>query len=316
MLSRLLITCLLLLTVPLSHANRGAAITDHQAIRVASGVWVIHGPMEFPNPANQGFMNNPAWVKTEAGIVIIDPGSSVQVGEMLMSVIRKQTQDPIVAVFNTHKHGDHWLGNQAIRALYPDVPIYAHPNVLIDLKNGLGETWISAMSALTKGATSGTKTIGADHPLNDGDEITVGGVMFRVHNKGDAHTNGDLMIEIPATGVLFAGDNAVNGRVVRLDDSSVKGNIEAMTYALSLNLKVVVPGHGPTGGPEILREYSGYLSAIYDTVAELYEEGLSDFEMKQPVIKACLRYQGWAGFDDEIGRNLNRAYLEIEANDF
>jgi glyoxylase-like metal-dependent hydrolase (beta-lactamase superfamily II) len=35
----------------------------------------------------------------------------------------KITNKPIVAVFNTHVHGDHWLGNQAIVERYPAVKI-------------------------------------------------------------------------------------------------------------------------------------------------------------------------------------------------
>ena len=55
--------------------------------QVAPGVYVIHGPTELPSPSNQGFMNNPAFVVTDAGVVVIDPGSSVQVGEMLLCLL-------------------------------------------------------------------------------------------------------------------------------------------------------------------------------------------------------------------------------------
>ena len=92
--------------------------------QIAPGVYVIHGPTELPSPSNQGFMNNPAFIVTDAGVVVIDPGSSVQVGEMVLARIGRITDKPVLAVFNTHVHGDHWLGNQAIRARYPDVPIY------------------------------------------------------------------------------------------------------------------------------------------------------------------------------------------------
>ena len=87
--------------------------------QVSPGVYVIHGPTELPSPSNQGFMNNPAFIVNDAGVVVIDPGSSVQVGEMVLARIEKITDKPILAVFNSHIHGDHWLGNQAIRARYP-----------------------------------------------------------------------------------------------------------------------------------------------------------------------------------------------------
>ena len=42
--------------------------------QVAPGVYVIHGPTELPSPSNQGFMNNPAFIVTDEGVVVIDPG--------------------------------------------------------------------------------------------------------------------------------------------------------------------------------------------------------------------------------------------------
>ena len=81
------ITTLALMAVflfsPLSLADKGPAIKDYPARQVTDNVYVIHGPLGMPNPENQGFMNNPAFVITKDGIVVIDPGSSVQIGEML-----------------------------------------------------------------------------------------------------------------------------------------------------------------------------------------------------------------------------------------
>ncbi|MCB1737882.1 MAG: MBL fold metallo-hydrolase, partial [Gammaproteobacteria bacterium] len=87
MLARLLVVLTALLPLA-AWADKAPPIADHQAIEVADGVWVMHGPMSYPNPQNQGFMNNPGWVLTSAGVVVIDPGSSVQVGDMLLRVLR------------------------------------------------------------------------------------------------------------------------------------------------------------------------------------------------------------------------------------
>ena len=92
---------------PLSLADKGPALKDYPAEQVTENVYVIHGPLGMPNPENQGFMNNPAFVITNDGIVIIDPGSSVQTGEMLLRVMAKISDKPVIAVFNTHIHGDH-----------------------------------------------------------------------------------------------------------------------------------------------------------------------------------------------------------------
>ena len=96
-----------------------------KAEQVSPHVYVIHGPLELPNETNEGFMNNPAFVITNDGVVVVDPGSSVHTGNMLLREIRKITDKPVIAVFDTHVHGDHWLGNDAIQRAYPDAEIYA-----------------------------------------------------------------------------------------------------------------------------------------------------------------------------------------------
>ena len=52
--------------------------------------------------------------KAQDGVILVDPGSTYQVGKQVLAEIKKVTTKPVVAVFNTHIHGDHWLGNQAI----------------------------------------------------------------------------------------------------------------------------------------------------------------------------------------------------------
>ena len=59
---------------------------------------------------------------------------------------RSITEKPIVAVFNTHVHGDHWLGNQAVKAAWPDVAIYGHPNMLALIEQGEGKAWVDMIA--------------------------------------------------------------------------------------------------------------------------------------------------------------------------
>ena len=54
---------------------------DYPVTKLTERVYVIHGPNETPNKKNQGFFNNPGFVLTKKGVVVIDPGSSVQSSE-------------------------------------------------------------------------------------------------------------------------------------------------------------------------------------------------------------------------------------------
>ncbi|WP_456444684.1 MBL fold metallo-hydrolase [Thiolapillus sp.] len=288
----------------------------YQAMQVADEVYVIHGPKGVPSPQNQGFMNNPAFIVTEKGVVVVDPGSSVQVGEMVLDQIRKITDKPVVAVFDTHVHGDHWLGNQAILEAFPHVKIYAHPKMMERVEKGAGAQWLEVMMDMTKGATAGTRVVSANSPVNEGSVISIGGVDIHVLHEGKSHTDTDIMLHLPEKGVIFLGDNAGYGRMLRLNDGSFLGNIRNLNRALATNAKVFVPGHGPTAGPEAATEYRDYLQAVYQGVKSYFEDDLSDYEIKPRLLPKLARWKDWTDFDSLVGSHISLAYLEVEAAEF
>jgi glyoxylase-like metal-dependent hydrolase (beta-lactamase superfamily II) len=295
---------------------KGPAVTDYPADKVSDNTYVIHGPLGTPNPENQGFMNNPAFVITGKGIVIIDPGSSVQIGEMLLRVIAKTSDKPVIAVFNTHIHGDHWLGNQAIKAAYPDVPIYGHPNMIALIEQGEGDNWVALLERLTEDKTAGTEVVAPNVAVGNGDKFEFGDTSVRIHHYGIAHTTSDLMIEIPELSVTFLGDNALNNRIPRIDDGNIQGNIEACTRIRETGSKTYVPGHGLSGDESVPKAFCRYLDTLYTAVKQYYDEGLSDFEMKDQVAEQLSAFSSWSGFNEELGKHISLAYLQIEAAEF
>ena len=94
-------------------------LDDLSLYEAAKGVYVVHGIQGMPDKSNSGFMSNSGIVLTTSGVVIIDTGGSWEVGQRLVAEVHALTSAPVVAVFNTHIHGDHWLGNSAIAASYP-----------------------------------------------------------------------------------------------------------------------------------------------------------------------------------------------------
>ena len=295
---------------------KGPAVPDYPADRLANNLYVIHGPLTVPNAENQGFMNNPGLVITSQGVVIVDPGGTVQSGEMVLRVLKKITDQPVVAVFNTHVHGDHWLGNQAIRARYPDVPIYAHPNTIKRVEAGAGEEWVQRMENLTHGKSLGTRSVPPNIEIGHGDSITVGDTRFDILHYKPAHTDTDIMIAINGNEALFMGDNLVNGRLARAAEGSLKGVMQACDMAIAIKPAVIIPGHGQSGGMDMYEHAADLFRILYKTVREQYQNDVSDFEMKPVVEAALLAYKDWEEFDNLLGKTINQAYLEIEADEF
>ncbi len=284
----------------------------YPAKKIAAHTWAVFGPTGLPSPENKGFMNNPVFVITQKNVIVFDPGSSVHVGRALLKQIRKQTDKPVTHVFNTHVHGDHWLGNEAFFEANPEVKIYAHPVMIEEAKAGEAENWIKVMENLTKGISKGTKAIIPAIALKDGEEIKVDDITIKTHLSKISHTKTDAMFEIVQDKVFISGDNAFNQRMPRLDDGSYVGSMAALDKALKLDIDIVVPGHGPAGGKEILSNFHDFLFTIYDTSKTLLDDDLESFEMKPIIVKKMEKYKNWDNFDGAMGKLISIAVLEAE----
>ncbi|MEW6591909.1 MAG: MBL fold metallo-hydrolase, partial [Pseudomonadota bacterium] len=269
--------------------------------QVHANVYVIHGPQGIPSVENQSFMNNPAWVVTADGVVLIDPGSSVQAGRMVVAQLKKTTKKPVTHVFNTHVHGDHWLGNQAVLEAWPNAVIIAHPDMIKQAKAGADQFWLDLMSNLTKGYTDGTRAVIPTIEAADGQTFKIGGKTFRIHSSDDAHSKTDLMIEIVEDRILFTGDNVLARQSMNLRDGTFKGVMKATQRAYDLNAKLYVPGHGKTGDRKLVAEQKAYFDIFMKEVRRLYDEGKADFEMKPIVAEKLKAYAKWAEFDANLG---------------
>ncbi|MCM8856898.1 MAG: MBL fold metallo-hydrolase [Candidatus Thiodiazotropha sp.] len=311
-----LLAITLLVSSTTAIAERGPAIPDYPADRVAENVYVIHGPLGVPSVKNQGFMNNPAFVIGDKGVILIDPGSSVQTGEMVLRQIRKLSELPVVAVFNTHIHGDHWFANQAIRDAYPDVAIYGHEEMRKLVLKGEGQRFFETLMRMTEGAVAGTLEVPPNQSAAHGDELTIAGVTLRILFEPKAHSYSDIMIELPQQRILFLGDNVMSKRLGQMDSGTFNGNIAAIELALESRAEIYVPGHGRTGDREVPETYLDYLSSLKEEVAKHFEEGLSDFEMSPLIVETLSRFSDWVDFERNVGRHISLAYLEVEAELF
>ncbi len=279
-------------------------------IKVAEAVYVVQGPNAEPSLANQGFVNNPGFVVASRGVVVVDPGSSVQVGELLLRSIARVTDKPVVAVFDTVIDGDHWLGNQAIRAAFPHVVIYADPRMIAKAAVE-GKNWIRRLNGATDGAAKGTHVVVPDLGVDDGDTLALGGMHFRIFHTPVAYTDNAIMVEAVEAKAIFLGDNVLVGRTADLDDGDFRGNIGAIDAALASGAVYFIPGHGAPGGREAALAYRGYLAALYGSVERCAKLGLNDQAMRAIVYKDLAPYHAWTGFDEGLDRLIHRAKLQI-----
>lgn len=285
---------------------------------VNANVHVMHGPLGLPSVQNQGFMNNPAFIQGKNGITIVDPGSSYFAGKNIITEIEKTTKLPILAAFNSHVHGDHWLGNQAVAEKYPSVDIFAAPKMIERAKADQGEVWTDLVSTLTEGFTSDTVAVYPTKAVKHLQEIIVGSETFRIHAPlQPAHTNTDIMVEHVNSKTLFLGDNLLINRFGNFDSTSdMHNNLETLNYAIALNMTTYVPGHGPSGSAEdSVQPFADYIRIVKEDTMAGYEDDLVDYEIKPGTHEKLSKFYNWVDYDVQLGKHIGKMLREIESRD-
>jgi glyoxylase-like metal-dependent hydrolase (beta-lactamase superfamily II) len=298
---------------------RGPTVKDHPLRQVSKHVWMIFSPDGFPTPENQGMMCNITFVDTPKGLVVVDSGASVQIGEMAIRQLRKTFRKPVIAIVNTHYHGDHWLGNHAYVEAYGDsLPRYSHPGTIKAIQGIEGNMWRTLMEQWTNQATMGTRVVPPNQPLENGAELKFGNVTLRMHHFGTVHTPFDLCVEVVEDKLMLVGDVAMDRRIANMDDGSYLGTLKAYDTLEKTGCTIWLPGHGEPG-PNVLKWNRELFEGIYRPCEQAVKDGLALEEAKALVLKdarVASRARETKGFDINIGKYVSLAYLEAEAAGF
>jgi glyoxylase-like metal-dependent hydrolase (beta-lactamase superfamily II) len=310
----LYLVTLFCLALPQAYALTWPGIQPEQ---IGPHTYVIeHGPHDEDPKVSHGFHNNPGFVVTDTGVVVVDTGSSYEIGKMILRKIASVTDKPITHIFTTHFHGDHWLANQALVEAYPDALTLAHPELIALLKAGDDRFWVDTFAErLGEQAFAGTRAVIPNTPAQNRD-YTIGGITFQVMLFDKAHTATDLIVYVVEEGVLFTGDIVNNQHFSFMGHGSFRGAYEATQKMLSLKPDYVVVGHGRSGKPELIDQFGQIYQQLRTLVGKYYEQELMDYEMKPGVIAELDEYRQWSGFEQQIGRYISQLITELEAESF
>lgn len=298
----------------------GGPMPDIAPVQMSAHVWTIFAADGFPTPENHGMMSNVSFVVTSAGVVVLDSGSSVQIGRMAIRMIKKVTPLPVVAVFNTHVHGDHWLGNHAFVEGYgKQLPIYALAQTMKEVQGYEGTLWRSLMERWTNQATAGTQVVPPNTEARHGQTMQLGDVTLKLHFYGKAHTSADLCVQVVQDRVTAVGDIAMANRIANIDDGSYPGTFKYFKeLATSAGDQLWLPGHGEATR-DLLDTYGKFLAGIWEPCLQAIKDGKTESQAKAMVLadpRVASRAKTMQGFDSNIGKYTSLAYLEAEHEAF
>ena len=195
--------------------------------------------------------------------------------EKIVSAIEAVSDQPVEFVVNTHWHGDHTGGNEAMSGL--GAHIVAHDNVRQRLKEGLTR----ASGNTTPPAPAGAlPVITFSHSMS----IYWNGHDIRVWHPENAHTDGDAIIFFKDENIVHMGDVFFNGGFPYIDLESggdMDGYIATHEKVLGKidDETKIIPGHGPLATKADLQKTVDMLKDVRARVQAMIDEGLSEDEI-------------------------------------
>jgi glyoxylase-like metal-dependent hydrolase (beta-lactamase superfamily II) len=300
----------LIALLALGAAAHGQTFPEPRTLKINERVYILLGPIQHANRFNQGYMINSTVIVGDKGVILVDSGGSDEVGRHIATAVRRITDKPVTHVVNTHHHGDHYLGNVAFEGATVISSELCRRMVL-----ETGSEWLGIMERDIGRKLPGTKPLaaGVTYPEGARTEAVIQGVRVVFWVPRGSHTIGDLMVHLPDDDVLVAGDVLVSRVVPTLQDGFLKNWIRTLDEIQALGVAHFVPGHGDVMTRRDVTALHDAMLRFYSGVKEGFRAGQSDGE-----IRNSLDLSIWEKLERSyvIGRNVNRAYLEIETDSF
>ena len=104
-------------------------------------------------------------------------------------------------------------------------------------------------------------------------EIDLGDRKVELIYAGPSHTDGSILVYVPDTRTLFAGDILFTNFHPNMRDGDVKSWISVLDYISTMDAVSIIPGHGPLSGKKDVQEMKQYLMTCDKIGRELSAAG-------------------------------------------
>jgi glyoxylase-like metal-dependent hydrolase (beta-lactamase superfamily II) len=211
--------------------------------------------------------------------LVIDTGISADAGFAYATAIRELTDLPWQIAY-THDHFDHWFGTAA----FGESAVWAVADGAHYVRFGDEQRrrWVAEYRR--DGREEDARRIAASRLVPPNCRVQgavgldLGGRTVVLRQAGVAHSDNDMVVEVPDAGVLFAGDLLEQGAPPSYSAAYPIEWPQAVEYLLSWKPKVVVPGHGEPGDYWWARAQARDLAEVARLCAEVAQGFLTEEE--------------------------------------
>jgi cyclase len=242
---------------------------------IVPGVWFREGDLE-----TLGHSNN-IIIEMKDYLIVVD-ANFPSGARLALETAHRISPKPVKYVFDTHHHGDHAYGNPIWTQA--GATTLAYVGVVEEMKRFEPARWQA--TAKQRPDVAELKLSAPEPPQQTFDKspfvLKDGTREVRFYFFGWAHTRGDGFVYIPKEQVLCTGDAVVNGPYNFTADGNVANWPKVVRSAQALGALHVLPGHGPSGGPEVLDGQMKFMSELHKAVDNAIKEGRKFEEVVPP----------------------------------
>jgi glyoxylase-like metal-dependent hydrolase (beta-lactamase superfamily II) len=249
------------------------------------------------------------------GIMVVDT-QFAPLSAKILSAIRAISDAPIRYVVNTHLHGDHIGGNEAISKAGR---FRAGGNVVGDLGAAATATAViiaheNVLKRLSADPPSGQPQVPfaawpTETYITKKREFLFNDEAVQIIHEPNAHTDGDSMVFFRKSDVLATGDLFTTVMYPYIDvanGGTIDGYINALNAIMDVTVAsnvneggtMVIPGHGRLSDEQDVVEYRNMATIVRDRIKEYVKRGmtLEQVKAKKPTLDFDPRYGMDTGF--------------------
>lgn len=248
-------------------------------------------------------ISNAGFLEDDEGLLVIDSLLTPSMAYAFNAAIRRVSSAPIRDLVHTHSHIDHVGGNRQFDAS----EIVAHVNCHAEMdavassakrerRQWMPDAWWDELVEIEPALPTRT--------FKDNLTLNYGGTAVELMHWGPAHTTGDVLVYLPESKLLFAGDLAFfyATPLCRANMANWVHIIDRIEH--DLDVEQIIPGHGPPGGSLELSDQREYLDFLFSRTRACFEDGLSEEEAV-----ATIDLGQWGTWPESERKAMNIAQL-------
>ncbi|HIE59739.1 MAG TPA: MBL fold metallo-hydrolase [Persephonella sp.] len=279
-----------------------------QIEKVSNNTYATFGKTGLPSKENGGFISNTYGVLTNEGWVVIDSLSSPTLAKQFIKQLKSIKNVPVKYLIITHYHLDHSFGMSA----YKGAKIIAHKNLKRDIQNSNIEIYKEMLNKTFDNLFKNVKFLNIDIPIDKKISIKVGNLTFEIFPLPNAHTHTDILIYIPQTKELFAGDIIFYNRIPFIGDnhSNSKNWLKILKQIEKMKISKIYNGHNKPLDKKAIKFTYEYIYFLRSEISRLKDEDLFYDEIKEKL--SSTEWKKYPMFKEFHNKNIYKIFNDLD----